>query len=69
MRTKARDDQIDTIQRDVRALQESDRATGQWQAAINERLVGMVGQLERISRLLEQRLPDPPADQRPPVRR
>lgn len=60
VRTKARDDQIDAIQRDVRALQDNDRLTGQWQATINERLVGVVQELQRISRLLEQRLPDPP---------
>ena len=69
VRSKARDDQIDAIQRDVRQLQDNDRLTGQWQATINERLVGVVAQLERISRILEQRLPDPPGDQRPLQRR
>ena len=69
VRTKARDEQISGIVTDVRELKQAVQENGTWRAALTVDLANMRKQLDRVVDLLEQRLPDPPADQRPPVRR
>lgn len=63
-RAKARDDQFTDISAQIRELQATDRETGQWRAALTERLanlteklVGLTDRIERLTAQIEQRLP------------